>query len=116
MNITWQELKSEVDNLNRMIDMYRDRKLEHKDMIAVSDLLAETTQMTRRKYKITSMYYLPAELKALENVGSTVGGDTVDSRWETIKGRYRCAICGYETLTVANFCANCGRRMVRANG
>lgn len=116
MNITWQELRSEVDNLNRMIERYRDRKLEHKDMIAVSDLLAEVTHMTRRKYRITSMYYLPAEMKALENVGSTVGGNTVDSTWEPIEGRYRCARCGYETRTAGNFCANCGRRMVKVDG
>jgi len=115
MQITWQELKSEVDNLNRMIDTYRDRKLEHKDMVAVSDLLAETVQMVRRKYKITSLYYLPSELKAVENVGDTVGGNKVNATWEKIEGRYRCSCCSYETMTVGNFCANCGRRMVKVN-
>ena len=61
MKITYHEVASEVENLARELKRHGNEALSHKDKIAVSDLLAETVQMIRRKYEITTMYYLTSE-------------------------------------------------------
>ena len=69
MSIDFNMIKSEVENLARELNRYRDNELSHKDKIVVSDLLAETVRMIRKKYGITTMYYLISEMKAAEGIG-----------------------------------------------
>ena len=66
MSIDYNMIKSEVENLARELNRHRDNDLSHKDKIAVSDLLAETVHMIRRKYEITTMYYMASEIKAAD--------------------------------------------------
>ncbi len=76
MSIDFNMIKSEVENLARELNRYRDNELSHKDKIVVSDLLAETVRMIRKKYGITTMYYLISEMKAAEASGRMIFTNT----------------------------------------
>lgn len=127
MQITYQELVSELENLGRELKRHKDEDLSHKDKIAVSDLLAETVHMIRRKYEITTMYYMASEIKAADGVGPAAKDDKIEAEWivETRKADgifdlYQdfiiCSSCHDEHYYGSggdkpNFCENCGRRM-----
>lgn len=126
MSIDYNMIKSEVENLARELNRHRDNDLSHNDMIAVSDLLAETVMMIRRKYGITSLYYMVSEEKAMQGIGTDML-NTREGKWivETRKADgifdlYQdfiiCSSCHDEHYYGSggdkpNFCANCGRRM-----
>ena len=127
MSIDFNMIKSEVENLARELNRHRDNDLSHNDMIAVSDLLAETVYMIRKKYGITTMYYLASEIKAADGIGTADKDDCVEAEWvvETRKADgifdlYQdfiiCSSCHDEHYYSSggdkpNFCPNCGRRM-----
>lgn len=115
MSIDFNMIKSEVENLARELNRHRDNDLSHNDMIAVSDLLAETVQMIRRKYGITSLYYIVSEEKAMQGIGTDIL-NTREGEWiEGPPGWYRCSGC-QKTLNLhrSRFCPDCGRRMKKA--
>ena len=114
--IEFNMILSEVDNLARELNRHKDEELSHQDKITVSDLLAETVQMIRKKYKITSVYYMVSESKALEGIGPTGISNEREGEWNddyTEHGWIRCSGCGnqewWEHKT--RYCPNCGRRM-----
>lgn len=125
--IEFNMILSEVDNLTRELNRHKDEELSHKDKITVSDLLAETVAMIRRKYEITTVYYLASEIKAADGVGPAGKDDCVEAEWivETRKADgifdlYQdfiiCSSCHDEHYYSSggdkpNFCENCGRRM-----
>ena len=115
MQITYHEVASEVENLARELKRHGNEALSHKDKITVSDLLAETVQMIRRKYQITTMYYLASEIKAADGVGPAAVDDGVESEWEwhghEDVGYYYCKACMNVNTWEAPFCPQCGRRM-----
>ena len=115
MQITYHELCSEIENLERELKRHRDEKLTHKDKITVSDLLAETVQMIRRKYELTTMYYLASEVKAADGVGPASKDDSTEAEWEWIGeadiGYYSCTACQNVNTFESPFCPVCGRRM-----
>ena len=119
MQITYRELCSELENLERELKRHKDEKLSHKDKIAVSDLLAETVQMIRRKYELTTMYYMHSELKAIEGIGPASKDDPKDqvtAEWVpdyTEPGWGICGGCGWKDWwsNKSKFCPQCGRRM-----
>lgn len=127
MPITYREISSEVENLHHELKRHKDEKLSHKDKIAVSDLLAETVAMIRRKYEITTVYYLASEIKAADGIGPAGKDDCVEAEWivETRKADgifdlYQdfiiCSSCHDEHYYGSggdkpNFCENCGKRM-----
>lgn len=116
MKITYHEVASEVENLARELKRHGNEALSHKDKIAVSDLLAETVQMIRRKYEITTMYYLASEVKAADGVGPADKCDRVDAEWYddyTEPSWIICSGCGGKDWHDRNtkFCPKCGRRM-----
>lgn len=117
MPITYREVASEVENLERELKRHKDEKLSHKDKIAVGDLLAETVQMIRRKYEITTMYYLASEIKAADGVGPADKDERVDAEWinDGDAGIYipKCSSCGRLGQRSSPFCPNCGRRMTK---
>lgn len=115
MQITYQELVSELENLGRELKRHKDEDLSHKDKIAVSDLLAETVHMIRRKYEITTMYYMASEIKAADGVGPAAKDDKIEAEWIN-RGDVgifiaECSSCGHIDRSSAPFCRNCGRRM-----
>lgn len=125
-SIEFNMILSEVDNLTRELNRHKDEELSHKDKITVSDLLAETVAMIRRKYEITTAYYLASEIKAADGVGPADKDDCVEAEWivETRKADgifdlYQdfiiCSSCHdehyYGSGDKPNFCENCGRRM-----
>lgn len=125
--IEFNMIISEVDNLTRELNRHKDEELSHKDKITVSDLLAETVAMIRRKYELTTVYYLASEIKAADGVGPAGKDDNVEAEWivETRKADgifdlYQdfiiCSSCHDEHYYGSggdkpNFCENCGRRM-----
>lgn len=116
MKITYHEVASEISNLERELKRHGNEALSHKDKIAVSDLLAETVQMIRRKYEITTMYYLASEVKAADGVGPADKCDRVDAEWHddyTEPGWIICSGCGWKDWhdRKTKFCPKCGRRM-----
>lgn len=127
MSIDYNMIKSEVENLARELNRHRDNDLSHNDMIAVSDLLAETVYMIRKKYRITTLYYMVSEEKAIQGIGAHDLLDWKEAEWivETRKADgifdlYQdfiiCSSCHDEHYYGSggdkpNFCANCGRRM-----
>lgn len=116
MSIDYNMIKSEVENLARELNRHKDNDLSHKDMIAVSDLLAETVMMIRRKYGITSLYYMVSEEKAIQGIGSHDLLDWKEAEWiedpSDPPGWYLCGGCKkVHTSHRSRFCQNCGRRM-----
>ena len=127
MSIDFNMIKSEVENLARELNRHRDNDLSHNDMIAVSDLLAETVYMIRKKYRITTLYYMVSEEKAIQGIGAHDLLDWKEAEWivETRKADgifdlYQdfiiCSSCHDEHYYSSggdkpNFCPNCGRRM-----
>ena len=114
MSIDFNMIKSEVENLARELNRYRDNELSHKDKIVVSDLLAETVRMIRKKYGITTMYYLISEMKAAEGIGPDETHEYREGEWlddYTEPGWYLCSGCGGKTMNKEKFCPDCGRRM-----
>lgn len=113
MSIDFNMIKSEVENLARELNRYRDNELSQNDKIIVSDLLAETVTMIRKKYGITSMYYTISEAKAADGIGYMETYENKEGRWEThiLAGWYKCSRCGRKAIREENFCPNCGRRM-----
>ena len=116
MPITFREVASEVENLERELKRFKDNKLSHKDKITVSDMLAETVAMIRRKYEITTMYYMASEIKAAEGIGPADKYDKVDAEWYddyTEPSWIICSGCGWKDWHDRNtkFCPKCGRRM-----
>ena len=119
MKITYHEVASEVENLARELKRHGNEALSHKDKIAVSDLLAETVQMIRRKYELTTMYYLASEVKAADGVGPAARDDKIEAEWirrgDSGIAVYECSSCGQTSAIRTNFCRECGRRMVQKN-
>lgn len=119
MSIDYNMIKSEVENLARELNRHRDNDLSHNDMIAVSDLLAETVYMIRKKYRITTLYYMVSEEKAIEGIGLHELLRWKEGEWiyEDTIGHYRCTNCGCVAIADETmikwwkFCPNCGRRM-----
>lgn len=118
MSIDYSMIKSEVSNLVRELDRYKDNDLSHKDKIAVSDLLAETVHMIRRKYEITTMYYMASEIKAADGVGPAAKDDKIEAEWKEDalslwdgNNGFTCSSCGHLDTVASPFCPNCGRRM-----
>lgn len=118
MQITYQELVSELENLGRELKRHKDEDLSHKDKIAVSDLLAETVHMIRRKYEITTMYYMASEIKAADGVGPAAKDDKIEAEWKEDalslwdgNNGFTCSSCGHLDTVASPFCPNCGRRM-----
>lgn len=114
--IEFNMILSEVDNLTRELNRHKDEELSHKDKITVSDLLAETVQMIRKKYRITSVYYMVSESKALEGIGPTGTSKEREGEWNddyTEHGWILCSGCGWKDWHDRNtkFCPVCGRRM-----
>ena len=120
MKITYHEVASEVENLARELKRHGNEALSHKDKIAVSDLLAETVQMIRRKYEITTMYYLASEVKAADGVGPAEKDTSVEAEWEPYvnpndesdESTVCCSSCMRVSDWPSPFCPVCGRRMV----
>lgn len=115
MKITYHEIVSEIDNLGRELKRHGNEALSHRDKITVSDLLAETVQMIRRKYELTTMYYLASEIKAANNVGPAARDDSTEATWkwsgEMDVGYYYCSACQNVNTFESPFCPVCGRRM-----
>ena len=113
MSIDFNMIKSEVENLARELNRHRDNDLSHNDMIAVSDLLAETVYMIRKKYRITTLYYMVSEEKAIQGIGAHELLSWKEGEWiETSPGWYMCSECkNVQTTDRSRFCPNCGRRM-----
>lgn len=115
MQITYQELVSELENLGRELKRHKDEDLSHKDKIAVSDLLAETVHMIRRKYEITTMYYMASEIKAADGVGPAAKDDKIEAEWinvgDCVFDNFKCSSCGHLDSVSMPFCSQCGRRM-----
>lgn len=113
MSIDFNMIKSEVENLARELNRHRDNDLSHNDMIAVSDLLAETVYMIRKKYRITTLYYMVSEEKAIQGIGSADLLSWKEGVWiENTPGWYMCSECkNVQTTDRSRFCPNCGRRM-----
>lgn len=118
MSIDFNMIKSEVENLARELNRHRDNDLSHNDMIAVSDLLAETVYMIRKKYGITTMYYLASEIKAADGVGPAGKDNNVEAEWKEDalslwdgNNGFTCSSCGHLDTVSSPFCPNCGRRM-----
>lgn len=115
MQITYQELVSELENLGRELKRHKDEDLSHKDKIAVSDLLAETVHMIRRKYEITTMYYMASEIKAADGVGPAARDDKIEAEWirrgDSGIAVYECSSCGSADCFTMPFCHTCGKRM-----
>lgn len=115
MSIDYNMIKSEVSNLVRELDRYKDNDLSHKDKIAVSDLLAETVHMIRRKYEITTMYYMASEIKAADGVGPAARDDKIEAEWinvgDCVFDNFKCSSCGHLESVSMPFCSQCGRRM-----
>ena len=82
MSIDFNMIRSEVENLARELNRHRDNDLSHNDKITVSDLLAETVTMIRKKYGITTMYYVISEAKALEGIGYAEPFESRTGQWE----------------------------------
>ncbi len=117
MSIDFNMIRSEVENLARELNRYRDNELSQNDKIIVSDLLAETVTMIRKKYGITAMYYMISEIKAAEGIGYAMMSESKEGRWEpdyTEHGWYLCSGCGGKSGREENFCPDCGRRMKKA--
>lgn len=118
MKITYHEVASEVENLARELKRHGNEGLSHKDKITVSDLLAETVQMIRRKYELTTMYYLASEVKAADGVGPATKDDKIEAEWKEEalslwddNNGFTCSSCGHLDTVPSPFCPNCGRRM-----
>ena len=113
MKITYHEIVSELDNLGRELKRHVNEALSHRDKITVSDLLAETVQMIRRKYELTTMYYLASEIKAANNVGPAARDDRVEAEWEgfDFTSGWKCGSCGTTSAIRTHFCPECGKRM-----
>lgn len=114
MQITYQELVSELENLGRELKRHGNEGLSHRDKITVSDLLAETVQMIRRKYEITTMYYLTSEYKAVDGIGPAGKHESHEAEWYddyTEPGWYICSSCGRKAGNKEKFCPECGKRM-----
>lgn len=113
MQITYHELCSEINNLERELKRHKDEELTHRDRIVVSDLLAETVQMIRRKYQITTMYYMASEIKAADGVGPAAKDDRVEAKWEgfDFTSGWKCGSCGTTSTIRTHFCPECGKRM-----
>lgn len=118
MSIDYNMIKSEVENLARELNRHRDNDLSHNDMIAVSDLLAETVYMIRKKYRITTLYYMVSEEKAIQGIGlhdllrwkEGEWKEDALSLWDGNNG-FTCSSCGHLDTVTSPFCPNCGRRM-----
>lgn len=118
MSIDFNMIKSEVENLARELNRHRDNDLSHNDKITVSDLLAETVYMIRKKYRITTLYYMVSEEKAIQGIGtadllSWKEGEWKEdslSLWDGNNG-FTCSSCGHLDTVTSPFCPNCGRRM-----
>ena len=116
MKITYHEIVSELENLGRELERHGNEALSHKDKITVSDLLAETVQMIRRKYELTTMYYLTSEYKAVDGIGPAGKHECREAEWGADfndPGWFVCSGCGGRCLEKENFCPDCGRRMVQ---
>ena len=115
MSIDFNMIKSEVENLARELNRHKDEDLSHKDKIAVSDLLAETVHMIRRKYEITTMYYMASEIKAADGVGPAAKDDKIEAEWirrgDSGIAVYECSSCGSADCIAMPFCHTCGKRM-----
>lgn len=113
MKITYHEICSELENLGRELKRHKNESLSHKDKIAVSDLLAETVQMIRRKYELTTMYYMASEIKAADGVGPAGKDTSVEAEWEPVNGPigYECSSCKAAVVIRTPFCHQCGKRM-----
>lgn len=115
MPITYREISSEVENLHHELKRHKDEKLSHKDKIAVSDLLAETVAMIRKKYELTTIYYLASEIKAADGIGPADKDDCVEAEWinDGDAGIFipKCSSCGRLGRNASPFCPNCGKRM-----
>ena len=115
MSIDYSMIKSEVSNLVRELDRYKDNNLSLKDKNAVSDLLAETVHMIRRKYEITTMYYMASEIKAADGVGPAAKDDKIEAEWinvgDCVFDNFKCSSCGHLESVSMPFCSQCGRRM-----
>lgn len=114
MSIDYNMIKSEVENLARELKRHKDNELSQNDKITVSDLLAETVLMIRKKYGITSMYYTISEAKAAEGIGYAGVYENREGEWlddYTEHGWYLCSGCGGKTMNKEKFCPDCGRRM-----
>ena len=116
MSIEYSMIRSELENLTRELERHKDNELSHKDMIAVSDLLAETVHMIRKKYGITTMYYLVSEMKAADGIGPDETHEYREGEWlDDCKnsGWVKCSGCGYQEFwnRKSKFCPSCGRRM-----
>lgn len=118
MSIDFNMIRSEMENLARELNRHRDNDLSHNDKITVSDLLAETVTMIRKKYGITTMYYVISEAKAAEGIGYAEPFESRTGQWEddfTEPGWYICSGCGGgKSMNQENFCPDCGRRMKNA--
>ena len=123
MGITAHEVKSEIINLLSMVERIGDNDIVPRDKIVLSDLAAETVQMIRRKYKITSLYYAPSEIKAMTNIGEVAQtSQNPDKGWIVISDEItQCPRCNkittgsavQEFLLQADFCPSCGNRIAR---
>ena len=115
MKITYHEIVSELENLGRELKRHGNEALSHKDKITVSDLLAETVQMIRRKYEITTMYYMASEIKAADGVGPAARDDKIEAEWirrgDSGIAVYECSSCGSADCIAMPFCHTCGKRM-----
>lgn len=112
MSIEYSMIRSELENLTRELERHKDNELSHKDMIAVSDLLAETVHMIRKKYGITTMYYLVSEMKAADGIGPDETHEYREGEWHDTNHGFACSGCGGVLIMhPAKFCPNCGRRM-----
>lgn len=123
MGITAEELKSEIRYLLSAVERAGDNDMSPRNKVVFSDLLAETVQMARRKYKITSLFYAPSECTAANNIGE-VAHDVrnPDCEWIVISDEItQCPHCNkittgsavQEFLLQCEFCPMCGQRTVK---
>ncbi|MCQ2053353.1 MAG: hypothetical protein MJZ03_05415 [archaeon] len=141
MKIMYDDLKVELNELVDMVDGFGNAGLSHHEKKALSDRLAETAQMIRFKYEITSGYYAPSEYEAVKKINKILEAKTMNDRMqinlldenETFTahwyidehGNLRCSRCnGAGGMTRGNtnyipnptrFCPHCGNRMKNGN-
>ena len=62
--IKQEDLEITSGILQGLLEAHGDHALTHEEKITLSDVLAEYVQMVRRKYELTTPYYLPSEYRA----------------------------------------------------
>lgn len=119
-----QDLELKNGILQGLIENYRDQAvLAHEEKIILCDALADFVQVLRRKYELTTTYYMPSEYRAISRYSDDPAvrfkADT-QARWVyDSKGELRCSACGKRALRKitaiqehSKFCPQCGKRMI----